>query len=107
MALLISSMIAAAFVMWGGFNQVVAVLAFFFVANYTLSFTSLFVLRRRRPDTQLGFRAIGHPWTTALALLASVAFLIGVVLGDLKTSIWAVAVLLASIPVYLLVRKLR
>ena len=38
-ALLISSMIAAVFVMWGGFNQVVAVLAFFFVANYTLSFT--------------------------------------------------------------------
>jgi APA family basic amino acid/polyamine antiporter len=106
-ALLISSMIAAVFVMWGGFNQVVAVLAFFFVANYTLSFTSLFVLRRRRPDAPRGFRAIGHPWTTALALLASVAFLIGVILGDLKTSIWAVAVLAASVPVYLLVRKLR
>jgi len=106
-ALLISSMVAAAFVMWGGFNFVVAVLAFFFVANYTLSFTSLFVLRHRQPDAPRPFRAIGHPLTTALALLASVAFLIGAVLGDLKTSIWAVAVLAASVPVYLLVRKLR
>ena len=93
--------------MWGGFNFVVAVLAFFFVANYTLSFTSLFVLRKRNPDAARPFRAIGHPFTTALALLASVAFLIGAVLGDLKTSIWAVAVLAASVPVYLLVRRLR
>ena len=106
-ALLISSGIAAIFVMWAGFNQVVAVLAFFFVANYTLSFMSLFVLRKRRPDAPRGFRAIGHPFTTALAIAASLAFLVGAVAGDLKTSIWALGVLAASVPVYLLVRKLR
>ena len=95
----------SAFVMWGGFNAVVAVLSFFFVANYTLSFASLFVLRKRRPDAPRGFRAIGHPFTTALALLASVAFLIGVIREDPKTSLWAVATLVTSVPVYLLVRK--
>ena len=106
-ALLISSAIAAVFVMWGGFEQVIAILAFFFVANYTLSFTSLFVLRKRRPDAPRGFRAIGHPFTTALALLASIAFLIGAIKDDLKTSIWAVGVFVLSVPVYLLVRKRR
>jgi APA family basic amino acid/polyamine antiporter len=106
-ALLISSAIAAVFVMWGGFERVIAILAFFFVANYTLSFTSLFVLRKRRPDAPRGFRAIGHPLTTALALAASVAFLIGAIVSDLKNSIWAVGVFVLSVPVYLLVRKLR
>jgi len=45
--------------------------------------------------------------TTALALLASVVFLAGAIAGDLKTSVWAVAVLVASFPVYLLVRRRR
>jgi APA family basic amino acid/polyamine antiporter len=104
-ALLLSSLIAALFVVWGGFERVVAVLAFFFVANYTLSFTSLFVLRKRRPDAERPFRALGHPVTTGLALLASVAFLAGAVAGDLKTSAWALVTLAVSFPVYLLVRR--
>jgi hypothetical protein len=29
---------------------VITILAFFFIANYALSFTSLFVLRRRDPE---------------------------------------------------------
>jgi APA family basic amino acid/polyamine antiporter len=103
--LLISSAVAAVFVAWGGFERVVAVLAFFFVANYTLSFTSLFVLRKR--NVERPFRAIGHPFTTGLALLASIAFLAGAIRSDLMTSLWALGVLAASVPVYLLVRKLR
>ena len=43
------------------FSQVIAVLAFFFVINYTLSFVSLFVLRRREPDTYRPYRASGLP----------------------------------------------
>ena len=45
------------------------VLAFFFVANYILSFISLFVLRRREPEKPRPYRAWGYPFTTALALL--------------------------------------
>jgi APA family basic amino acid/polyamine antiporter len=104
-ALLLSSLMAAIFIMAGGFERVIAVLSFFFVANYTLSFASLFALRRREPDAPRPFRAIGHPFTTGLALLASVAFLVGAVISDLKTSLWALAVLWMSIPVYFLVRR--
>lgn len=104
-ALLISSFVAAVFVVSGKFEQVIAILAFFFVANYTLSFTSLFVMRRRAADAPRPFRAIGHPFTTGLALLASVAFLIGAVISDTRNSLYAVGVLVLSIPVYLLVRR--
>jgi APA family basic amino acid/polyamine antiporter len=104
-ALMISSMVAAAFIVTGTFESVVGKLAFFFVANYTLSFIALFVLRRREPDAPRPFRAIGHPVTTGLALLVSLAFLIAAVASDAANSIWTLALLCLSIPTYLVLRS--
>ena len=103
-ALLFSSLVAAAFIVSGRFEQILGVLAFFFVAIYTLSFTSLFVLRKREPDTPRPFRAIGHPFSTGLALLASVTFLVGAVASDTRNSLYALVVLACSFPVYLLIK---
>ena len=103
-ALLFSSLLAAVFVRSGRVELVIAVLAFFFVANYALSFISLFVMRIREPNAERPYRAFGHPITTAIALLASVVFLIGAIMGDPGNSLWAVRLLVASLPAYLLVR---
>src|SRR5262249_14375578 len=59
------------------FERVAAILASFFVADYALSFVSLFLLRRRMPQSERPYRAWGYPWTTALALFASIVFLAG------------------------------
>ena len=104
-ALLFSSLVAAAFIVSGRFEQIMAVLSFFFVAIYTLSFTSLFVLRKREPDTPRPYRAIGHPFTTGLALLASVAFLAGAVASDTRNSLYTLVVLACSFPVYLWIKS--
>lgn len=104
-ALLISSLLAGAFIVTGTFENVMAKLAFFFVANYTLSFASVFVLREREPDTPRPFRAWGHPYTTGLAFVASVVFLIGAVVADPTNSLWSVGILCASFPVYWLIRR--
>jgi len=106
-ALLISSLLAAVFVLSGKFEQVIAILAFFFVANYALSFISLFAMRRSVPDAPRPFRAIGHPFTTGLGLLASVAFLIGAIWSDTRNSLFALGVLILSLPVFLLVKRRR
>lgn len=104
-ALLISSMLAAAFIVTGTFQTVIAKLAFFFVANYTLSFVTLFVLRRREPDAPRPFRAWGHPFTTGLAILASLAFLGGVIASDTRSSLWAAGLLVLSFPVFLFIQR--
>lgn len=106
-ALLISSVLAAGFIVTGTFNEVIAKLAFFFVANYTLSFVSLFVLRRRDPDAARPYRAWGHPLTTGLGLVASVAFLVGAVMVDLKNSLYALALLAITVPTFVLMRAAR
>jgi APA family basic amino acid/polyamine antiporter len=104
-ALLFSSLLAGVFVVSGRFEQVIAALAFFFVANYTLSFLSLFVMRRRAPDAPRPYRAFGHPFTTGLALAASVAFLAGAVTSDTRNSLVAMGVLALTVPVYALLRR--
>jgi APA family basic amino acid/polyamine antiporter len=75
------------------------------VANYILSFISLFVLRRREPDKPRPFRAWGYPFTTALALLGSVLFLAGAMWADRTSSLYAVLGLAVSYPVYLLMKR--
>jgi APA family basic amino acid/polyamine antiporter len=89
---------------------VIAVVAFFFVANYAVSFLSLFVLRWREPLRERPYKSWGYPWTTGLALLGSVAFLVGAVVSDLNSgsrdSIYAVLLLAASYPVFRVVKLL-
>ncbi|HEX7312713.1 MAG TPA: APC family permease [Pyrinomonadaceae bacterium] len=91
----------------GTFAKLLAGLAFFFVTNLMLVFLSIFVLRRREPEAARPYRAWGYPWTTAFALAVSVAFLVGAVWGDTENSLYALALLALSLPVYIAVRLAR
>lgn len=102
-----SSLLAIAFIVTGTFTQVIAIAAFFFVLQYVMSFSALFVLRWREPDRPRPYRAIGYPVTTAISWLGGVAFLIGVVMQDRRNSAIAIAILIACYPVYRLLRLPR
>ena len=94
------------------FDLVIDMLSFFFVANYTLSYASLFILRKKEPQMERPYRAWGYPWTTGIALLASALFLVASIVPDLKKVIttgnaWppspatlALLILLLSYPVF-------
>jgi APA family basic amino acid/polyamine antiporter len=89
----------------GSFEEVIAMLSFFFVANYTLTYTSVFVLRRREPDMPRPYRAWGYPWTTGIALVASVVFLACSILTDKKNAPRALLMLVLSYPVFLVLKR--
>jgi len=99
--------LAIGFILSGTFNTVLALAAFFFVANYVLSFSSVFVLRRREPDTPRPFRVPGFPYTTGLVLVGSIAFIVGSILSDRTNSLRSIALLAVSWPVYRVVLRLR
>ncbi len=103
-ALLLSAIAAVAFVLSGGYQRVIAVTAFLFVANYTFTYLSLFALRRREPETPRPYRAWGHPWSTGLVLLISIALLLGALVADLANSLVSLALLLLSYPLYRVLR---
>lgn len=106
LALFASAVVALMFIVFGQtFEKVITVLAFFFVANYILSFISVFVLRRREPERERPYRAWGYPWTTGIALLGSILFLAGAIASDTENSIYALLLLAVSYPVFWLIKK--
>jgi basic amino acid/polyamine antiporter, APA family len=116
LSLLLSTAVGVLFVL-GSFEIVIAMLSFFFVANYTLSYASLFALRKKEPEMERPYRAWGYPWTTGVALFASALFLIASIVPDLKTAfttgkVWppspamlALLILLLSYPVFRLLKR--
>jgi APA family basic amino acid/polyamine antiporter len=104
--LLASTVAALLFALTGSFERVVAVMAFFFVANYTVAFLAVFVLRRREPLAPRPYRVWGYPVVPALALMISVLFLVGAVVGDTANTARALLVLAASYPAYRFCRRI-
>jgi basic amino acid/polyamine antiporter, APA family len=105
LALWMSAAVTMAFLLTGKFNRVIAITTFFFVAKYGISYFAVFVLRRRETAMPRAYRTWGYPWTTALAVAGSAAFLVGAFLSDKRNSLYGVALLLASYPVYRLTKK--
>ena len=116
LSLLLSTAVGVLFVL-GSFEIVIAMLSFFFVANYTLSYASLFALRKKEPEMERPYRAWGYPWTTGIALFASALFLVASIVPDLKTAIttgnvWppspamlALLILLLSYPMFRVLKR--
>jgi APA family basic amino acid/polyamine antiporter len=102
--LFVSTLVTLLFILSSKFQGVLALLSFFFVVNYAMTFISVFVLRRREPDAPRPFRAWGYPWTTLLVLTGSIAFLVGAIQSDRENSIYALLLLAASYPVFLLLK---
>jgi APA family basic amino acid/polyamine antiporter len=100
-----SAIVSLVFLATGTFQSVIAVAAFFFVADYALSFLAVFVLRRREPDAPRPYRAFGHPWTTGLVLAGSIAFLVSAIASDTRNSLWALGLLVVSYPAFILTRR--
>ena len=100
LALALSTAVGMAFCIFQKFIRVIDMLAFFFVANYTLSFISTFRLRMKEPEMARPYRAWGYPWTPGLALASSILFLAGAVYTDRVNTPWALAMLVASYPIF-------
>jgi len=105
-ALLLSTVATAAFLLSGTFDAVLGVFALLLGVNLLLMSTSLVVLRRREPDTPRPYLAWGYPWTTWAAIFIGVVFVVGIALSDQRNGMIALAILLASYPVYRGTRRL-
>ncbi|MGH9708137.1 MAG: hypothetical protein ACRD5R_15385, partial [Candidatus Acidiferrales bacterium] len=59
-----------------------------------------FFLRRREPSLERPYRAWGYPWTTGIALLASILFLVSSIATDRQNAPFALGMLVLSYPLY-------
>jgi APA family basic amino acid/polyamine antiporter len=103
-ALLFTVALSIPVILTGSFETILAVTAFLFIVLYVTGFLAVIVLRWKEPDLERPYRAIGHPWTTGVVLLGSFAFMIAALVTDTQNSLYAVGLIILSIPFYYLVK---
>lgn len=87
------------------YSKLSDIATFFFVLCYASGFAALIRLRQTEPTLHRPVRAWGYPFSTWSLLLASLAFLAGVVVGDFASSLYAIGFMGVSYPIYLLIRR--
>ena len=106
LALFLCAIASIGLVLSGSFDTLIGISSILFVAVYLSGFASLLILRRSERDLPRPYKAWWYPWSTLLVLLASAAFLLGSVIGDLKHSLFtAILILLSYVASLLIVRE--
>ena len=106
-ALAVSSIVAAALIMSGTFEQIVAIAAVLFLLNYASAYTALLVLRRREPSLPRPYRAFGFPFTTGIVLVGCVLLWVAAIMEDQRSALFAALLLIACAPAYAWVARRR
>ncbi|MEO8573596.1 MAG: amino acid permease [Pyrinomonadaceae bacterium] len=106
-ALFITVAVSIPVILTGSFETILAVTAFLFIALYVSGFLAVIVLRYREADLARPYKAFGYPWTTGIVLLGSFAFLIGAIVTDTLNALYAIGLMILSLPFYYLVKRTR
>jgi APA family basic amino acid/polyamine antiporter len=96
LALFLCAIVSIALALSGSFDTLIAIASILWVAVYLSGFASLLILRKTEPDLARPYKAWWYPWSTLLVFLASTAFLVGSVIGDLKHSLFTAILISVS-----------
>jgi len=104
-ALLVSSVFSLFLICIGSFEVLFSFAAFTSIIVWGLAYYSLIKLRKSEPNLPRPYRSVWYPWTTIIAIIASIALLAGFVYSDPKSFIIIVGITLISYPLFLILRK--
>lgn len=105
-ALLVSSFFSLLLIIFvGSFEVLFGFAAFISIIVWGLAYFSLLKLRTSEPDLPRPYRSFWYPWTTIIAIIASIALLIGFIYSDPKSFIVILGITVVSYPLFLALRK--
>ncbi|GAA4018022.1 amino acid permease [Hymenobacter fastidiosus] len=104
-ALLVALLLTAALVATGTAGQLLAVTSILFVSYYAVGFAAVLRLRRTAPELPRPYRTWGYPFTTWIALLGSLAFLVSNAVAEPGNTLLAMALVAGSYPLWRFVKK--
>lgn len=99
-ATIVTALVAMALAFSGTFERLFALTAFLMTSVDAVNTLNVLVLRRREPGLARPYRAWGAPATTIIALVASLALLVGFVAADATTALVGIVFMACSYPVY-------
>ncbi|GAB3733793.1 APC family permease [Spirosoma lituiforme] len=103
-ATILTALASILMILTNTYGKLSDIATFFFVLCYASCFAALIRLRQTEPDLERPVWAWGYPFSTWTLLIASLAFLLGVVIGDFSSSLYALGFIAVSYPVYLLIK---
>ncbi len=106
-ALAVAVALTLALLLSGTVAALEAITSILFVGYYVVGFAALFRLRSRQVGLADGFRAWGHPWSTALLVALSVAFLGMNAVADTSHAAVAAALVAGAWPLWRWARRRR
>jgi APA family basic amino acid/polyamine antiporter len=104
-ALLITTLCAIVLSSVGTFELLLAIGQFFIVVITILLIVSLFILRRREPDSPRPFRAWAYPYAPLLMLVFAVLLFFGYIVSNPSPSLYALILLAMSYPLFRLKKR--
>lgn len=72
---------------------------------YVLTIAGIFVLRRKQPETERPYRALGYPVLPAIYIVVASAILLVLLFYRTQTSLPGLAIVLAGVPIYFLWKR--
>lgn len=106
-ALLVATLLTLVLLATGSAEQLLAVTSILFVSYYAVGFGAVLWLRRTAPELPRPYRVWGYPYTTGLALLVSVTFLISNAIAEPGNTLLAAGLVVGSYPLYKLSKRKR
>ncbi len=95
-ALILGLAVSTVLILSGTLETLIAIDSVIVVSVYVFGFSSLLRLRRSEPRLPRPYKAWWYPWSTLCALIVSVGFLFGTIIGDLWHSVFTIVLVLLS-----------
>lgn len=105
-AILALSLWAAVLVLTGSFEELFNYVIFASYLLYALTASSVFVLRRKRPDLDRPYRTLGYPWVPALFIVLASALVLATLINSPRESMRGLGLISLGIPFYWRWRRL-
>ena len=100
-SLIVSAVLTSILILVGGnFQQLFSLAIFAAWLFYMIAASSIFVFRKREPNTPRPYKTLGYPVVPALFVAASAVLLYYSFATNLRNSLWGSLVILAGVPVY-------
>ncbi|MBI3493654.1 MAG: amino acid permease [Acidobacteria bacterium] len=99
-AIILAALLGMALVLSRSFEALTDTFVLAIWPFYALGVAAIYRLRRRRPDLERPYRAIGYPIVPAIFVIAVVAFVVNALASDPVPTSITFAIIVAGVPVY-------
>jgi len=84
----------------GQYNQLLDFLIIVVLIFYILTVGGLFILRKKKPEMERPYKAVGYPFLPALYIILAIWVSINIIVNQTENSLYGIGIMLLGLPIY-------